>query len=590
MLPVAVDFETEGIGPRPDEFPPKPVGVAIKWPGKRAQYYAWGHPTENNAEKSNVRGLLREAWKHPGGVVFHNASFDLAVAEAHFELPWPAWDRIHCTQILAFLHNPYSWRHGLKPLSEDLLEMPPEEQDMVKEWVLANVPEMRGRKKGWGGYICRAPGKLVGKYAKGDVDRTIKLWKFFSTERREMASAYDRERKLLPVLDRMSQYGIPVAKDTKAQAARVKGEQAKLDTWLRKRLGVPADFDLQKRKQLCDAIEAAGMLDEWIETAKGHRSLAHEDFGTVCVDPQFAQALHQRSLLGTIGTTFLGNWAALSRSDGRVHIGWHSTRGEGGGARTGRLSSSPNVQNISKQAPPESVVPGLWIPNLREVVVAPRGQRLVCADYAQQEPRMAAHRSGGGIAEQYRRDPLLDFHTNTQQALATIVGIDIDRTSAKTLGLAILYALGLQALSAKLGVDTQTANQLRRALKKALPDFARLERELKDAWEEGEPLITWGGRIVHAEGERWAYKALNYYCQGSSAEQTKDAMISYDEDPRREGHLILSVHDELAAQVATRAAKREAKLLVEHMEGVGPFNVPFKAEVGVGVNWWQAKP
>lgn len=39
--PVTIDFETHKIQSRP-LYPPMPVGVSIKYPGKKAKYYASG--------------------------------------------------------------------------------------------------------------------------------------------------------------------------------------------------------------------------------------------------------------------------------------------------------------------------------------------------------------------------------------------------------------------------------------------------------------------------------------------------------------------------------------------------------------------
>ncbi len=602
QIPVVVDFETEGIGPRPLYYPPKPVGVAIKWPGLRSKYWAWGHPTQNNCTYAQAKRELKRAWKHVAGVLFHNAAFDVSVANVFFELPWLAWDRIQDTKLLAFLDDPYKRRIGLKDLAEEFLGIIPAERDLVQEWILKNVPEMKGKKKGWAAYICRAPGKLVGKYASADDDMTIGLWKYYASVRSGMPQAYERERRLLEPLESMSTVGIPMALEVHELAEQMPKRRERLDVWIRKRLGVSTSFDLQKKNPLCDAIEDAGLVEEWILTGKsGARSLAHEDFAEVCLDPVFAEALYQRSLMKTLGTTFLQRWSDDMEETGRFHITWNSTTGMHGdgtgsrvGARTGRISATPNMMNVSKAAPPVSVVSNLEIPNLRTQIKSKRGRRLGVADYSQQEPRQAADRAGGALAQQYRDNPKLDFHANTQRLMAEI-GAQVTRDTSKTLGLAVLYALGLDALGFRLGVDRSAASTLRKQFRTALPDITALEKELKRMWEAGEPIVTWGNRIVcceapSASGRSFAYRALNYYCQGSSADQIKQAIIDYWENPKREADLILCVHDELVIETPSKIAKRELALLKSTMEGVGPFTVPFTADGGIGATWWEAKP
>ena len=60
---VTVDFETEAIrGGRPD-YPPEPVGVAIRWPDGDAGYMSWGHPGANNSEPGAARAVLADLWE-----------------------------------------------------------------------------------------------------------------------------------------------------------------------------------------------------------------------------------------------------------------------------------------------------------------------------------------------------------------------------------------------------------------------------------------------------------------------------------------------------------------------------------------------
>ena len=59
--PVVIDFETFGIAGRPD-YPPEPVGVSIKYPGKKSRYYGWGHPTKNNSTFAEALEALKKAY------------------------------------------------------------------------------------------------------------------------------------------------------------------------------------------------------------------------------------------------------------------------------------------------------------------------------------------------------------------------------------------------------------------------------------------------------------------------------------------------------------------------------------------------
>src|ERR1041385_8566663 len=101
--PVVLDCETFGITARP-LYPPTPVGISVQWPGSRPRYYAFGHMTANNCQWGDARSAILDAYAHPDGVLFQNGKFDVDVIETHFGIPVPAWDRIHDTMFLLFLH------------------------------------------------------------------------------------------------------------------------------------------------------------------------------------------------------------------------------------------------------------------------------------------------------------------------------------------------------------------------------------------------------------------------------------------------------------------------------------------------------
>ena len=135
--PVVVDFETKAIKRRP-QYPPVPVGVSILKPGKkRAQYYAWAHPEDNNCTKQQAQAALREAYSS-GCVLFHNGKFDADVAETHMDMKPLQWHQMHDTMFLLFLNEPQAQNLSLKPSAERLLGMPPEEKDAVIDWLKKN--------------------------------------------------------------------------------------------------------------------------------------------------------------------------------------------------------------------------------------------------------------------------------------------------------------------------------------------------------------------------------------------------------------------------------------------------------------------
>ena len=79
------------------------------------------------------------------------------------------------------------------------------------------------------------------------------------------------------------------------------------------------------------------------------------------------------------------------------------------------------------------------------------------------------------------------------------------------------------------------------------------------------------------------YKALNRLIQGSSADQTKQAMV----DCYKAGHLpILQIHDELCFNVKN---DEDVKLIKKTIEDCIEFKVPFVVDHGTGKSWGDAK-
>src|SRR5262245_31602051 len=124
---LVLDFETEGIAPRP-RHPPEPVGVAMLGQ-KLRKYHAWGHPKENNTTRDAIMKSLKRLPHDHSTILCHNAPFDISVLHEICGAPLPK--RIEDTQVLAFLLDPYG-ELSLKPLAERYLDMPPEERDAVR--------------------------------------------------------------------------------------------------------------------------------------------------------------------------------------------------------------------------------------------------------------------------------------------------------------------------------------------------------------------------------------------------------------------------------------------------------------------------
>ena len=260
----------------------------------------------------------------------------------------------------------------------------------------------------------------------------------------------------------------------------------------------------------------------------------------------------------------------------------------------------------------------------RSIYVPEKGKLWASNDYSQQEPRMLVHyaelcklQRAKEAADKYRTDPNADNH----QMMAEMAGIE--RKPAKALFLGKCYGMGGAKLCDKLELDTRWGVFFYGQYGKKPMYFeeaehaweaARVEggKAFKVAGEEGQKIIdkfddelpfvhmlakecegrakkmgfirTIGGRHCHFPRDNtgqfdWTYKALNRLIQGSSADQTKRALVEVE----KAGHFLqLQVHDELCLSVENT---EEAEQVAEIMRSCMPINVPSKVDVEIGKSW-----
>lgn len=612
-VPDVVDFETKPIQGWP-QYPPEPVGVSIQRAGeKRPRYYAWGHESGNNCSFADGKRALKQVWQGGNEILCHNFKFDGDVAETHCGCSLPPWERLHDSMFLIFLSDPHSPDLKLKPAAERILGMKPEEQDAVRDWCIANKLMTKAAKE-FGHLIWKAPGGLVGKYADGDVLRTLGLFLKLYPEilARGMGEAYDRERRLLPVLLRNEHQGVPVdLKLMKADDAKYEKAGILVDSWVRKQLKVGADFNIDSDDQLADAMVARKKADPdlFLLTPTGKRSTAKDSMIGAVTDKKFLQAMQYRTRLATAHGTFLRPWFLEAQAcGGIIHPSWNQVRQSGhgkdtAGARTGRLSAS-RFMNVPKEFKERETGKNAYkhpshigdlpeLPFMRYYMKPFAGEVWCKRDYMQQELRVLGHFGDGELMRRFSEDPELDVHDLAAKLINEQFGIPVTRDDTKTLGFGLLYGMGLGSLAERLGVDVGTAKTIKAAYMGIFPELKALQDGLKQYANEDRPLTTFGGRQYFCEPPRfiaargrvctWEYKMLNYLVQGSSADCTKEAIIRYDA-AKQHGKFLLTVHDEINLSVLKQHVKSEMQLLREVMASVD-FDVPMLSDGGTGPNW-----
>lgn len=633
------DFETEAIDKRP-AYPPRPVGVAVKIPGKKDRYYAWGHPTKNGIwEKTGsktrlVQGdakrlgvlALREVYSHDEIGGQNIAKFDFDVAETHLGVKPPAWHKVRDSLFSRFLVDPHAPTLSLKPSAERVLGIAPEERDQVYDWLAEQGHIQRPRTvdgklkyaREAGAHIGKAPGDLVGLYAMQDNElaKSISQHDEKIIKRDGMWDAYVREHRVAPILLANERQGMRI--DLERLGTDLPVYEAALlrcDSWLRKRLKMPASANLDSDAELAGYLRKAGVVKHFPQTPTGKDSVSKNNLTKrFFEDPDVYRALCYRNILAYVLSQNLRPWFQENH-EGYVFTQWHQVRSaseQGGGARSGRITCA-KWQNLIKnplsgmnpdyvEADDTKIRKILKLPELpraRKYCLPDKGDLWGHADFNQEELRLLAHYEDGRLAKAYRDDPKTDVHALVQGWMHELTPKRYEREPTKRANFQTAYGGGAPALSRKTGMTLEESKEFLSIWKKAMPDVVRLNKALMAMYQRGEPIRTFGGRLyrckpptIATKGDKkgqlifFDYTALNYLMQPSAADILKMVLIAYDEHPKRKSRMINVVHDEDNISSPAKIAKQQLEVLAECMLSV-KLDVPMVVDRDVRPNWGE---
>jgi DNA polymerase I len=296
--------------------------------------------------------------------------------------------------------------------------------------------------------------------------------------------------------------------------------------------------------------------------------------------------------LTKLKSTYLDALPELIDPDsGRLHTTFNQTA-----TATGRLSSTnPNLQNIPIRT--EEGRP------IRSCFVAPRGHRLLSADYNQIELRILAHIAGEeALREIFARGE--DIHAATA---AEVLGSDPkkvtpgERSKAKMVNYGIAYGLSAYGLADRLNIEQEEAGAYIDRYFDRFPAVKRyIEETIESAKEKGYvstllgrrrpiPELRSGRPQVRGQGER---NAVNMPIQGTSADIIKIAMVGCQralDDSDLETRLVLQIHDELLFEGPAGEMDTASELVEREMCGAFELDPPLAVDVGVGKDWLAAK-
>lgn len=353
----------------------------------------------------------------------------------------------------------------------------------------------------------------------------------------------------------------------------------------------------------------------------------------LAADPKIQKILDFKKLQKLLGTYITG--IIKRQFDGVIYSSFLQF-----GTTSGRYScTNPNLQNLPRIKEDDSGLSELvlhYVNAIKRGFIAPKGYKIVNADYSSLEPVCFGHVSNSeGLRDIFR----------TGKDLYSQVAIDVnklqDQYSAdkkapnflkkhrpelrqlwKVPVLGIVYGMEEARLMQSIGCDRKTATSIIRGYLSTYPDlktymysceisakklgYVKTEMgrvrhlpEVNTLYEKyGDRLLDW--KFASAKGllqERRKFKTLlnnskNFPIQGLASSLVNRAMIAIYKKFKAEkldAWIVGNVHDEITCIARDDHVKRVSEILQECMEKTNTISIPLVAVPVIGMNWAEAK-
>jgi len=589
---VAIDVETSS----PDPLQGELIGVSLALKPGAACYIPIGHRTGDDLfaggglapgqiAEAEAIALLKPLLEAPGVVkIGHDVKFDMHV----FALRGVQVAPIDDAMLLSYTLDAGATGddHSIATLSERFLG--------VKSIALS---EVAGSGRNFLGFK-RASIERACEYGAEKADIALRLGRVLKPRlvAEKMTTVYERlERPLVEVLARMERRGISIDRD---RLSRLTGEFSQRMGSLEHEIDgiVGAPFNPGSPKQLGDILFGQMGLPGGKKTATGAWSTTASVLEDLAAEghqlPARVLEWRQISKLKSTYTDALPGF--VNSRTGRVHTAYALAS-----TTTGRLSSSePNLQNI-----PIRTEEGRKI---RRAFVAPKGRKLISADYSQIELRLLAHFADIPALKKAFADEL-DIHAMTASEMfgAPIQGMPAEiRRRAKAINFGIIYGISAFGLANQLGIGRNEAGDYIRKYFERFPGIRDYMEATKQIARANGYVTTLFGRKCHyprinasnpserAFNER---AAINAPLQGTAADIIRRAMVRMDEALVKAGlsaQMLLTVHDELVFEAPDEEVEATlpvaAKVMVDAPEPAVKLHVPLKVDAHAAQSWEEA--
>lgn len=431
------------------------------------------------------------------------------------------------------------------------------------------------------------------------------------------------DKQVEPVLRQMENGGVFIdCKVLKAQEQNIEFLISNIEKKIYQLAG--EEFNLNSPQQLSTIIfEKLKLPTRDLRRTKSGISTGASELMKLADKHVIIEPILEYRELSKLLSTYLRPLPEMLGADGRLHTTY------GQETSTGRINSSnPNLQNIP--------IKGEWGTEVRKAFRAPKGFKLISADYSQIELRVVACLSGDPVMT-HAFEIGWDIHSATA---AEIFEVPVDKVTsdqrrvAKTVNFGVLYGMSPYGLSERLHISREKAIQyIQRYFETHIGIRRYCENMIRQAKKIGYTETIFGFRreypninsFNHNLAEAEERMAINTPVQGTAAEILKLAMIELSkrlfhsvistpsrgsrrearnlqndgiltsqaytpqDDTKKGAKMVLTVHDELVFEVPEDKVHEATAVIKETMENVVKLCVPLRVEIGVGDNWAEAK-
>jgi DNA polymerase-1 len=437
--------------------------------------------------------------------------------------------------------------------------------------------------------------KEAAPYAAEDADITLRLHiELYSRlqESETLLTLFNEiELPLLTVLSDIERGGVAIDSALlTAQSVEIAKRLLEIEELAYIEAGKP--FNLSSPKQLQVILFEELELPILKKTPKGAPSTAEEVLVELAETYPLPKLIIEHRGLSKLKSTYTDKLPKMvNEKTGRVHTSYHQAV-----TVTGRLSSSdPNLQNI-----PIRSAEGRRI---RQAFIAPKGYKIVAADYSQIELRIMAHLSQDkGLLDAFSQG--VDIHKATA---SEVFSVDVDdvtidqRRSAKAINFGLIYGMSAFGLAKQLNIGRHDAQQYMDKYFNRYPGVLTYMEDTRTiAKEQGYVETILGRRLqlpninsrngmLKKASER---AAINAPMQGTAADIIKKAMIDMakwvKKQPDGSVQLLMQVHDELIFSIKEDLVEAYTKDIQAIMADAAKLDVPLIADAGMGDNWDEA--